>query len=146
MATTRREFLRASMVTGLAAAAASLPAVRALAAEPMVEGYQVPKDPANLTPLEMAHWPKLTVREARDGGASRLMVQVGKEVHPMLPEHHIEWIEVWNGKTKLARTDLLEPTALKPIVSFSLTVPAGTELTVKINCNLHGLWGNTVKV
>jgi desulfoferrodoxin-like iron-binding protein len=135
------------MVGGLAAAAVSLPALRALGAEPTKEGYQVPKDPANLTPLEQVHWPKLSIREGRGGADySRLMIQIGQEIHPMTAEHHIEWVEVWAGGKKLAHTDFAEPTAVKPVVSVAVVAPAGTELTVRTKCNLHGLWENMIKM
>jgi len=148
MATTRREFLRVGVVSGLAAVAVSLPALKALAGQkPSGQDYQHAADPAHLTPLEMAHWPKITVAgKVTAGQPFNLMLQIGNTLHPMTTAHHIEWVEVWANGKKVARTDLADPTQVKPALTVSVVVSPGTTLIVRTNCNLHGLWENSIKV
>ena len=62
-----------------------------------------------------------------------LHVSVGSTLHPMLPEHYIEWIALDNGdKTEIV---YLKP-GMEPKAEFA-EVKAGT---VYEYCNLHGLW------
>ena len=145
--TTRREFLRAGVATGLAAAAALLPAGGALAQESPTEGFQHPKDPAHLTPLETVHWPQLGVAgKVAAGQPFNLMIQVGRQTHPMTADHHIEWVEVWASGKRLERIDFSEPTWVKPVLTVSLVAAAPTVFSVRLSCNLHGLWENAIKV
>jgi superoxide reductase len=70
---------------------------------------------------------------ARNG--AQVTVQVGSELHPMTPEHHIEWIAIeYDGTyqiTKLNDTDA--PTAVFAVESTS-------PITAYEHCNIHGLW------
>lgn len=63
-------------------------------------------------------------------------VTVGEVLHPMTPEHSIEWIilETDNG----FKVKFLKPTD-EPIANFTLD---GDEKLVEVfeYCNLHGLW------
>ena len=63
----------------------------------------------------------------------KIEVAVGSTLHPMLPEHHIEWIALDNGE----RTEIvyLKP-GMEPKAEFA-EVSSGT---VYEYCNLHGLW------
>ena len=75
------------------------------------------------------HVPAVT----REGNVLR--ARVGSVEHPMLPEHHIQWIAVaCERRLRLARLDAGE----KPEAAFH--VPAGAPVTVYEYCNLHGLW------
>ncbi len=144
MGTSRREFLRASVVSGLAAATMSLPAWRVLAQETPPE-FQHPKDPKHLTPLEAKHWPKLKIsKKAPTGQPFDLMIQVGQEIHPMLPEHHIEWVEVYADNKKVERIEFSEPTWDKPVIAVRLVAKNPATLRVRLHCNLHGYWENTI--
>lgn len=68
---------------------------------------------------------------SREGG--KIKVTVGSTPHPMLPEHHIEWIAlVTDDEVKLK---YLKP-GEEPQAEFA-EVPSGT---VYAYCNLHGLW------
>ncbi len=68
---------------------------------------------------------------SREGG--KIKVTVGSTPHPMLPEHHIEWIAlVTDDKVELK---YLKP-GEEPYAEFA-EVPSGT---VYEYCNLHGLW------
>ena len=75
----------------------------------------------------------IPVIEAVPGGVK---VKVGSVAHPMLPEHHIEWIEVLSGE-KVYRQ------ALQPGEPPEAFFPLEAEgLTAREYCNLHGLWKN----
>ena len=67
----------------------------------------------------------------REGG--RIKVAVGSTLHPMLPEHHIEWIA-------LAAGDRLEFRFLKPGEEPKAEFAEAGSGTVYEHCNLHGLW------
>ena len=64
------------------------------------------------------------------------IVKVGCVEHPMVPEHHIQWIAL---ETKLGfQVKYLSP-GQKPAASFALA--SGDALIAAYEyCNLHGLW------
>lgn len=67
---------------------------------------------------------------------SIVTVTVGSVLHPMLPEHYIEWI-VLETKMGMQKVDL-KP-GMKPIAQFALV--EGDEVVAAYEyCNLHGLW------
>jgi superoxide reductase len=69
----------------------------------------------------------------RDG--DRVTVRVGSVPHPMLPEHHIEWIVIEQDKRiQIAR---LTP-GDEPIAEF--TIDGDAPIEAYEYCNLHGLW------
>lgn len=72
---------------------------------------------------------------ALDRKQNQLNVQVGSTLHPMTPEHFIEWIEIFDGKT-IQRT-ILAP-GEQPCASF--TINEHLPCIVYAYCNLHGLW------
>lgn len=67
----------------------------------------------------------------REGG--KLKVSVGSVAHPMLPEHHIEWIALVSG-------DKVEFAFLKPGEEAKAEFDEVASGTVYEYCNLHGLW------
>ena len=73
------------------------------------------------------HVPAVT----KEGG--KIKVAIGSTLHPMLPEHHIEWIALVSGDTVEFR--FLKP-GEEPKAEFN-EVESGT---VYEYCNLHGLW------
>lgn len=74
------------------------------------------------------HVPVITV----DG--NKVEVAVGSVPHPMLEEHYIMWIEVWeNGKVK---RQYLKP-GDEPKAVFCT---GGGNIEAREYCNLHGLW------
>ncbi len=62
-------------------------------------------------------------------------VDVGSVPHPMEAKHYIEWIEIVQG-SKQQRVSLKPGDA--PKATFA--VDAGVPVSVRIYCNLHGLW------
>ena len=76
--------------------------------------------------------------EAIDGGTR---VSVGKELaHPMLAEHHIEWIEIVNGP--YVNRKYLKP-GDKPMAEFYVPLQKG--MVIREYCNIHGLWEYVVE-
>ena len=65
---------------------------------------------------------------------NKVTVKVGSVPHPMLAEHHIEWIEVIT-ENKVYRK-FLDPTIDQPEAVFEIE---GKIVTVREYCNLHGL-------
>jgi len=62
-------------------------------------------------------------------------VTVGSTPHPMLPEHHIEWVELHAGDRVMRRW--LKPTG-EPKAHFCY---CGDErVWAREYCNVHGLW------
>lgn len=65
----------------------------------------------------------------------QIKVTVGSVLHPMLPEHFIQWIFVAQDNTFQIRT--FEP-GMEPVATFAV-VP-DQDIKVYEFCNLHGLW------
>lgn len=63
-------------------------------------------------------------------------VVVGSVLHPMQPEHYIEWVEVQTNKG--VQRKVLMPNA-EPVAMFKLCDDEKVE-AVYAYCNLHGLW------
>lgn len=72
---------------------------------------------------------------------NKIVVRIGSEDHPMVPEHYIEWVCL-QTKTGL-QLEYLQP-GEEPAVDF-LTLEAGDGIAVYAYCNLHGLWKSDVK-
>ncbi len=67
----------------------------------------------------------------REGG--QIKVEVGSTLHPMLPEHYIEWIAFVTG-------DHVEFKFLKPGKEPKAEFADAESGTIYAYCNLHGLW------
>jgi len=65
--------------------------------------------------------------------AGKIKVSVGSILHPMLPEHHIEWIALVAG-------DRVEFKYLKPGTEPIAVFDGAESGDVYEYCNLHGLW------
>ena len=73
------------------------------------------------------------VYEVKDG---KVTVTVGAVAHPMLEEHHIEWVSI---QTKQGNQRKALKPGTEPKVCFALC--DGDEVVaVYAYCNLHGLW------
>ncbi len=84
---------------------------------------------ANTT--DAAHEKHVPVIEKISGGVK---VKIGEVSHPMIEEHHIEWIGiVADGK---AYRQFLNP-GEAPEAVFNVEA---NEITARGFCNLHGLW------
>jgi superoxide reductase len=81
---------------------------------------------------EMAKEKHVPVIERIDGG---FRVEVGSVPHPMVEEHHIEWIELLvNGNTYMRFLDAGD----RPEAVFM--IETDSEPTAREHCNVHGLW------
>jgi superoxide reductase len=67
-------------------------------------------------------------------------VVVGEEEHPMEEAHYIEWIEVNNIDGRSSKTFLTSKDKPEAKISDESQVK-----TVRIYCNIHGLWENNFK-
>ena len=86
---------------------------------------------------------KLTEKEVDEGREkhvpviekteSGILVKVGEVAHPMEDSHYIEWIEVNNCKVFLKPGD-------NPSASFNIL----GDISVRIYCNIHGLWKSKI--
>jgi superoxide reductase len=104
------------------------------------------KDPANLTPAETKHSPKITVEgQVKAGEPAKVTVSVGRAMHPMEGKHHINWIELYAGDQKIARVDLV-PEVSRPVVTFTVVLLKPTTLRALEECNLHGVWEEDLDV
>lgn len=65
--------------------------------------------------------------------SGKIHIVVGSTLHPMLPEHHIEWIA-------LVADDKVELKYLKPGEDPKAEFGEVNSGTVYAYCNLHGLW------
>lgn len=81
--------------------------------------------------VDAAQEKHVPVVEKIEGG---YRVAVGSVEHPMLPEHHIEWIELITP-TQILRHPL-QPGEKPEAVFFT----DATEVTAREYCNLHGVW------
>lgn len=91
-------------------------------------GQDMTKLNANTTDAaQEKHVPAIT----KEGG--KIKVAVGSTLHPMLPEHHIEWIALVAG-------DKVEIKFLKPGEEPKAEFDAVESGEVYEYCNLHGLW------
>lgn len=79
------------------------------------------------------HIPVFTVEKGR------VNVQIGSVPHPMIEQHHIEWVSL-QTKYGNQRKELC-PTG-KPEVSFAIDEDDEVEAVFEY-CNLHGLWKAT---
>ena len=66
-----------------------------------------------------------------------IKVKVGAVPHPMEEKHYIEWVEIIKGEKVVLRQRLNPGDA--PQVNFCCKA---SDITVRIYCNVHGLWKN----
>jgi superoxide reductase len=65
-------------------------------------------------------------------------VKIGMQLHPMAPEHRIEWIALTDGeRVEIQKLGLTNT----PIARFSMTGDKG-KLRAYTFCNIHGLWSS----
>jgi superoxide reductase len=156
----RKEWSRRDFMKSGVAAAASLGLVGLLSdTKAQAEGYSDYgssggggaeviriKDPANLTPAEKKHSPLIQVDgPIKPGEPGKVTVSVGRAMHPMETKHWIKWIELYAGEAKIARVDL-EPELSRPVVTFTVVLSGPTTLRALEECNLHGVWEETLQV
>ncbi len=104
------------------------------------------KDPNNLTGPEEKHIPALTIKGAAKAGEPfQLEVQVGRALHPMDNEHHIQFVELFWNDLYLTRVPFT-PVIQLPKASLSLVLTRSGKLRAQGRCNLHGVWEGEVEL
>lgn len=109
---------------------------------PILAGVNTVADFDSASDFEKKHLPYIEC--TRDGEKVVVSVTVGHWVaHPNQPDHFIEWIDVYAAGAPVARLTA-SAVAVDPTLTCVLNVESGTELSAMENCNLHGLWLNTI--
>ena len=93
------------------------------------------KDPENLVDRELTHVPQAAV--AAEGDGYKVTVSVGKNPHAMEIVHFIEYVEIFDDETFLARQDMTADS--RPMAVFHLK-QRPERLVAKARCNTHGEW------
>jgi superoxide reductase len=119
----------------------------------LFEGINRVKDPAMKTGLEKSHAPVLTApASVKAGEPFNVEISVGETLHPMLPTHWIEFIELRIGNEPAGMADLQANGYVKPKVAFTVVIPKEAAPSGKVtllgrqHCNLHGLWEGSLDI
>jgi superoxide reductase len=107
------------------------------------DALKEPQDANNLTELEKKHIPVIKIVKTCGlipEGCADVHIRIGEILHPMQPEHSIQWIDFYVDKEFVSRIKLT-PEKLNPAAALHLKVQSG-KLTVVDYCNLHGSWVN----
>jgi superoxide reductase len=111
------------------------------------------KDPSNKTLLEKKHAPVITApAKVKAGEQFTVEVSVGEVIHPMGPNHWIEFIALNIGNEPAGRIDFQPRGYLNPKVTFMVVLtkesaPSGkVTLVAHQRCNLHGYWEGTLDI
>jgi superoxide reductase len=111
------------------------------------------KDPSNKTPMEKKHAPVITApAKVKTGEQFIVEVSVGEVMHPMGPDHWIEFIALNIGNEPAGRIDFQPRGYLNPKVTFTVVLtkesaPSGkATLVANQHCNLHGYWEGTLDI
>lgn len=101
-----------------------------------------PKDISKLQGLELDHVPLLEILspEGKEE-AVQLVIKVGRQLHVMTQAHYLRWVQVWIEDLKACEISL-QPGELVPRWQLSLQRKPSMQITVKTQCNLHGIWAN----
>lgn len=111
------------------------------------------------------HVPAIDCADSVKAGEKfQLTVSVGREIaHPNTTEHHIRWIQLYfkpegdkfsyqvghwefTAHGESAQGANQGPACSEPVVTTSLTLKKGGELTALALCNIHGLWESSKAV
>ncbi len=154
----RRAFLKTavtgSIVAGFAGGAAAAERYFPIKVDQaLFDGINRAKDPTKKTPLEKSHAPVITAPAlVKAGEPFTVEVSIGESLHPMVPPHWIEYIELHIGNEPAGRLDIQPKGYLKPKASFTVlltkeTAPSGNiTLVARQRCNLHGLWESSIDI
>ncbi|CAI2717286.1 putative Superoxide reductase [Nitrospina watsonii] len=149
---TRRGFVRNSVLTGFSFFVAMLGS-RLFYAQPAYSEDKSwftqinrAKDSSNLQGHEKGHVPIIFAPgEVKAGEPFNVEVQVGQNMHEMIPEHYIDWVDLYAGDIFLTKI-VLTPNFTQAKFKVTLTLTASTTLRAIEHCNLHGLWEGTKSI
>ena len=87
---------------------------------------------------------------AKKGEKFKVKVKVGNEyTHPEDFDHHIAYVQLWNGETLLAQANFFPETFANEKthveVDFYIIPAKKLKLTAMAYCTKHGLWESEVK-
>ena len=103
------------------------------------------KDPENPTGFEQKHLPWILVPDfIKKGEEFEMVVKVGEVDHPMCPSHYVKWIGFCAGD-RLVKKVKLNPSGLSK-TKFKISLDKDTEIKVRDECNLHGVWESSKKI
>lgn len=104
------------------------------------------QDPAAIMPAEKEgkekHVPVIVATSACGlipGECRDVHVKIGSVPHPMLPEHWIQWIDLYLNENFIARYQLTAPT-LQAAVGVHLKAGQSGTFRAVGHCNIHGTW------
>jgi superoxide reductase len=101
---------------------------------------QKPKDPDFLNDFEKKHIPFVELpKKIKPGQELELKVKLGEITHPMIPEHYIMWVALYDGENLLQKNKLKPDTPAE--TGFKLKVLTDMpNLRCLAGCNIHGVW------
>ena len=139
----RRKFLKtvgiSAVTAGLATTVGSLRSVSADDVDWFQNVNRV-KDPLNKTPKEKGHAPVVQWPiNIKNGEPFNLDIQIGENLHPMTPNHYIQWVEAYLGTDLVSRIEF-SPLCPQAKVTISVAVKEASTLRILTRCNLHGIW------
>ena len=113
----------------------------------ILSGVNTPEDINNPTDMEKKHTPIIDAPDSASiGQPITVAVEVGKLLkHPNEPAHHIEWIDLYEDKLYLARTDFTGG-KVNPKITFEVCLKTSGNLRAFARCNLHGVWEGSRKI
>jgi desulfoferrodoxin-like iron-binding protein len=98
------------------------------------------KNPDKPTPLEKEHLPQINIIK-KEGFSSIGEIHVTYQ-HPMIKEHHLEWIKIYRNDTIKDRVNLCSGDKAEAI--FKIKLDQEDELKIFAKCSQHGIW-QTIK-
>ena len=105
---------------------------------PVLGGVHSVEDLSTADDFSKKHVPYLAVE--RDGDSVAITVEVGHYVsHPNLPDHWIDYIEVYAKNAPVATYNFAAGVVAPKITAVAALDP-GTKIMVTARCNLHGVW------
>jgi desulfoferrodoxin (superoxide reductase-like protein) len=101
-----------------------------------------PTDLTKLKGLEVDHIPLLEVKtpEGREESLD-LSIRVGKTLHEMHPAHFLRWLQISVDDVKLCEMNF-QADGLVPRWQLTIRRRPSIQITVKVECNRHGIWAN----
>jgi superoxide reductase len=105
---------------------------------PILGGVHSVDDIETADDFAKKHVPYIEI--VRDGDVCAITVEVGHYVaHPNLPDHWIEYIEIYAASAPIATYDFAAG-VVQPKVTCRAMLDPGTPVMVVERCNLHGAW------
>ncbi len=106
---------------------------------------QKAKNPENPTGFEQKHLPWIIIPEfVKKDEEFEILVKVGRVDHPMTDEHYVRGIQLCVNKECFKRI-LLDP-ANHSEAKFKISLKKDSMITVRVECNLHGVWQSEEKM